>query len=243
MVLSLQNRRCYMMRLAILSLVIIGMLIMTGTAFSSDIWKSSDIGNTKAGSTDIRGDVITINANGTDIWGTADECRYVYQEVSGSFEISARFVSLERANEWSKSGLMVRQSLDANSQNAFLNVTPDYGVKLIHRDAPGADTGPSPWEKNFECPIWLKLVKKENEFSSFWSKDGISWDPAEVPGTPSVAKVSMTDPVFVGIAVTSHAFGIMTKAVVEKVRGGGSLSLSVEPGRSSIVTWGEIKAK
>jgi hypothetical protein len=231
------------MKLVISSLVIIGMLIMARTAFPSENWKSMDIGNTKAGSTDIKGDVITINANGTDIWGAADECRYVYQEVNGNFEISAMFVSLERANEWSKSGLMVRQSLDANSQNAFLNVTPDYGVKLIHRDAPGADTGPSPWEKNFECPIWLKLVKKENEFSSFWSKDGKNWDPAEVPGTPSIAEISMTDPVFVGIAVTSHAFGILTKAVVEKVQGGGSLSLPVETVGSNIVTWGEIKAR
>jgi hypothetical protein len=64
-----------------------------------------------------------------------------------------------------------------------------------------------------------------------------------VPGTPSIAEISMTDPVFVGIAVTSHAFGILTKAVVEKVQGGGSLSLPVETVGSSIVTWGEIKAR
>jgi hypothetical protein len=214
---------------------------MTGVAFSVEEWESQDIGDTKAGSTEILGDKITITANGADIWGSADGCRYVFREVSGDFEISAKFVSQERANEWSKAGLMVRQSLDADSQNAFLNVTPDHGVKMIHRDTPGASTGPEPWEKNFECPIWLKLVRKGDEFSSFWSEDGTNWDPAEVPGTPSVATIAMTDPVFVGIAVTSHVAGTVSEAVVEGVQGGGSLILAVEPHDSDVVTWGHIK--
>jgi len=219
----------------------LSILVLAGTVFSVNEWKSADIGDTIAGSTEINGDVITITANGADIWGAADACRYVYQEVSGDFEISAHFVSLERANEWSKAGLMVRQSIEANSQNAFLNVTPDYGVKMIHRDAPGANTGPEPWEKNFEAPIWLKLVRKGNEFSAFLSEDGKTWEAAEVPGTPSVATVDMSDPVFVGIAVTSHAAGTLTVAVIDKVQGGGNFSVAVDPGGSGITTWAEVK--
>jgi len=227
-----------MMRLAVLLSLITGIsiLLLAGVAFPREEWESQDIGSTKAGSTDIKGDVITITANGADIWDAADGCRYVYREVSGDFEISAHFVSLERANEWSKAGLMARQSLDANSQHTFLNVTPDHGAKMIHRDTPGANTGPEPWEKNFECPIWLKLVRKGDEFSSFWSEDGKNWEPAEVPGTPSVATIKMTDPILVGIAVTSHAFGTLTTAVVEKVQGSGNLLMPVEPSGSSIVT-------
>jgi len=216
-------------------------LVLASTAFPADDWQSADIGDTEPGSTDIVGDVITITANGADIWDSADGCRYVYREVSGDFEISARFVSLERANEWSKAGLMVRQSLDAGSQNAFLNVTPDHGVKMIHRDAAGASTGPEPWEKNFECPIWLRLVRSGDEFSSFWSDDGKNWEPAEVPGTPSVATISMSDPVFAGIAVTSHVLGTLTEAVVEKVQGGGNLSFPVDLSDSKAGTWGQVK--
>jgi hypothetical protein len=222
---------------------IIGMsiLILAGAALSGDEWESQDIGDTEAGSTDIKGDVITITANGADIWDAADACRYVYREASGDFEISAHFVSLERANEWSKAGLMARQTVDAGSQHTFLNVTPDHGAKMIHRDTPGASTGPEPWEKNFECPIWLKLVREGNEFSSFWSEDGKSWEPAEVPGTPSVATIEMTDPILVGIAVTSHAFGTLTTAVVERVQGSANLLLPVEPSGSSVVTWAQVK--
>jgi hypothetical protein len=218
-------------------------LLFSGIAFSVGDWESVDIGdNTKAGSTEIKNDVFTIVANGTDIWGTADECRYVYQETSGDFEISAHVVSQERADPWSKTGLMVRQSIDPGSQNAFINVTPDNGAKMIHRDTPGADTGPSPLEQNFKAPIWLKLVRSGDEFSSFWSQDGKDWEPAEVPGTPSVATVVMEDPVLVGIAVTSHASGVLAEAVVDNVKGGGNFSLAVEPDESISLTWGQIKA-
>jgi len=68
----------------------ISILILTSTAFSADDWQSADIGDTEPGSTDIVGDVITITANGADIWDSADGCRYVYREVSGDFEISLR---------------------------------------------------------------------------------------------------------------------------------------------------------
>ncbi len=220
---------------------VISLLALVGVALSVDDWKSEDIGDTQAGSTDINGDVITIVANGADIWGVADAFRFVFREVSGDFEISAHCVSLERANEWSKVGLMVRQDLDPGSPNAFLKVTPDYGVKLIHRDVQGGTTGPTPWEKNFECPIWIKMVRKGNEISTFWSEDGVSWEPAEVPGTPSVVTMNFTDPVLVGIAVTSHVAGTLTEAVVENVQGSGNLMLPVEPGGNSIVTWSAIK--
>jgi len=223
--------------------IVLSTLMFTGLAFSVDEWESIDIGeNTKAGSTDINGDVFTIVANGADIWGSADECRYVYQEVSGNFAISAHFVSLENTNAWAKAGLMVRQSLDANSPHAFMNITVENGAKLIHRDAPGAITGPEPYEQNFQVPLWLKLERNGDEFSGFWSEDGANWEPADVPGTPSVGTVVMTDPVFVGIAVTSHVAGVLTEAVVESVEGGGNFTMAVEPHESLIRAWGHIKA-
>lgn len=234
-----------MLRLTVMLCLVVGMsmLLLTNVALSVGDWESADIGdNTKAGSTDIVGDVFTIVANGADIWSTADECRYVYQEASGDFEISAHIVSQEAANPWSKVGLMVRQSLDPSSQNAFINVTPENGAKLIVRATPGADTGPSPLEQNFQAPIWFKLIRSGDEFSSFWSEDGADWEPADVPGTPSVATVVMTDPVLVGIAVTSHVSGVLSEAVVDNVEGGGNFSLAVEPGESITLTWGQIKA-
>ena len=209
--------------------------------FAADEWLSEDIGDTKAGSTDIDGDKITIEANGADIWGAADAFRFVYREVTGDFEISARIVSLERVNEWTKVGLMARQSLDPNSPHVFIHLTADHGVKMIHRDAAGANTGPTPWEKNFDAPVWIKLVRSGNEFSSFWSDDGQDWEAAEVPGTPSVTTVDMTDPILVGIGVTSHTAGVLAEAIVDSVQGSSNLMLPVEPSGSSITAWARVK--
>jgi hypothetical protein len=203
-------------------------------------WESADIGNTKKGSTKEEDGKIIIEANGADIWGSADGCRFVYHEVNGNFEISARVVSLKRVHEWSKAGLMARQSLDANSPHTFLNVTPDHGVKMIHRDAPGASTGPSPWEKNAEAPVYLKLVRQGDTFIAYMSEDGKAWKEAEVAaGTPSRAEVKLKDPILVGMAVTSHVAGKLTTAVFDNIT--ASFLAAVEPSGKAAITWGEIK--
>lgn len=219
-------------------LVWVAVFVISSICIASP-WKSADIGDTKQGSTKEEAGKITIEANGADIWGTADGCRYVYQQVNGDFEISARVVSLVRANEWSKAGLMARQSLDANSINTFLNVTPDYGIKMIHRDTMGGETGPSPWEKNGEAPVYLKLVRKGNTFTAYMSADGNTWKEAEVAaGTPSTAEINFTDPILLGMAVTSHVAGTLTTAVFDNIKG---TMLAVESSGKIMATWGKMK--
>ena len=221
-------------------LIWIMFLVVGTTCFASD-WKSKDIGDTKKGLTKEENGKIIVEANGADIWGTADACRLVYQEVSGDFEMSVRVVSLERANEWTKAGLMARQSLDANSPHAFLNVTPDHGVKMIHRDAVGANTGPSPWEKNAEAPVYLKLTREGNTFTAYMSDDGKTWKEAEVAaGTPSKADVILEEPILVGMAVTSHVAGTLTTAVFDTISGS---MLAVEPSGKVTTIWGKIKCE
>lgn len=233
--------------LSLVTVISIMMLVPALIAFAVDEWQSADIGNTAKGSTEIKGEKITIVANGADIWGTADACRYVYRKVTGDFEMSARIVSLERANEWSKVGIMARQNLDPGSQHTFVNVTPDHGLKMIHRDTPGANTGPGPWAKNFEAPVWMRLVRKGNEFSSFSSKDGKNWKPTDVVGvdgdgiTPSVAEVKMENNILLGIAHTSHVAGVLGTAVIDNITGSPNLGLPVEPAGSIATVWGEIK--
>jgi hypothetical protein len=237
------------MRSTILLWLITGVsiLFLAGVALTAGDWQSTDIGDSLAGSTDITDGVITITANGADIWGSADACRYVYKEVTGDFEMSARVVSMESVNAWSKAGIMARQSLDADSQHCYINVTIENGAKMIHRDTPGADTGPSPFEPNFAAPIWLKLVRKGDEFSSFWSEDGVQWDPADVESadgvTPSVATVVMTDPILVGIAYTSHVAGTLSTAVVDNIEGSPEIVTPVKRAGSKAAKWAELKAE
>src|SRR6185295_16555800 len=83
-------------------------------------WTSADIGAVgQAGSTSLAGGSFTITASGGDIWDMADGFRFIYQPLSGDGEISARVVSVTHADDWTKAGVMIRETLAAGSAFAM----------------------------------------------------------------------------------------------------------------------------
>ena len=65
-----------------------------------------------------------ITASGTDIWGTADEFHFAYKQLSGVGSITAKVLSVENADVWSKAGVMIRETLDPGSKFAAVYITP-----------------------------------------------------------------------------------------------------------------------
>src|SRR5262249_6581526 len=61
-----------------------------------------------------------LEASGADIWDTADSFHYVYKPLTGDGEIVTRAVSIQPTDFWAKGGVMIRESLAANSKNAFM---------------------------------------------------------------------------------------------------------------------------
>src|SRR5437868_4642245 len=62
-------------------------------------WASRDIGAPAiAGSSSYNAGTFTVNAGGTDIWGTADQFHFVYQQVTGDIEVIARVNSISAAD-------------------------------------------------------------------------------------------------------------------------------------------------
>ncbi|MBT3266352.1 hypothetical protein HN371_04315 [Candidatus Poribacteria bacterium] len=216
---------------------IAGALLGTG-AFAQD-WESWDIGDPSPGPFDDNAGTWTIEANGADIWAAADAFRFTYQETDGDFDLSARIVSFTDVHEWSKVGLMARQSLDAGSPNVFVNLTGTHGVKVIHRDTVGGPTGPDPAEPNAEAPVYLRLVREGDLFTSYLSDDGAAWDLAEIAGAPAEVTLALGDPVFVGVGVTSHIAGTLMTAEIDSVQGS---FLPVEPLGKVAATWAALKA-
>src|SRR6187200_1825165 len=90
---------------------------------------SVDIGQVAAaGSTSISNGIYTVRASGADIWGTQDEFRFVYLSMSGDGEIRARVDSVTATNAWTKAGVMIRETLSANSTFAYTLVSAANGV-------------------------------------------------------------------------------------------------------------------
>ncbi len=104
-------------------------------------WLSDDLGAPAiAGFTAYSGGVLTLNGAGSDIWNTGDQFRYVYQPVSGDCDITARVTGVENSNLNSKGGVMIRESLAANSAQVDLLATANAGIYMQSRASAGADT-------------------------------------------------------------------------------------------------------
>src|SRR4051812_33297422 len=90
------------------------LLVFVGTVFASGAsaqavpspWVAADIGSPAlTGSTTYASGVFTVKAAGTDIWGTSDQFRFVYQPITGDVEVIARVDSIAAADPWSKAGV------------------------------------------------------------------------------------------------------------------------------------------
>jgi len=221
---------------------IVLVLILTALICSvvhADDWIMEDIGDDgDVGSTEEDGGVWTIEAGGHDIWDTADDFRFVYQEISGDFEISFEAISLVQINNWSKVGPMARQSNAAESQYVFMLARAQDGNKYLQERM---TTGGSATGNGGEVtdsggfPVWLMLARDGNIFTGSWSPDGDQWT------TVGTITLAMTDPILVGIAVTSHTTGTLTTAVIENLEASFS-NIAVEPDKKLSITWAEIKA-
>jgi hypothetical protein len=88
-------------------------------------WTKRDIGPvTLAGSASYANNTYTVQASGSDIWTATDAFHFVYQSLTGDGSITARVASISNTNQWAKAGVMIRESLAANSKESSLVVTP-----------------------------------------------------------------------------------------------------------------------
>jgi len=141
----------------------------------------------------------TMTGAGTDIWDASDQFHFAYKEISGASKIQAQVLSVGHTDDWAKAGVMVRDSLDANSAHAMVAVTPANGVWLGYRTTAGQASNSDKVEA-ITAPQWVKLERSSGGLvRAYYSADGNTWTAL---GTPQA--VPMTAPIYVGLALTSH---------------------------------------
>lgn len=83
-------------------------------------WATKDVGRAKpAGKTDFDGETFVLEAGGTDIGGVADSFRFVWLSMAGDGAVTARVVQ-PVSSQYATLGVMMRQSLAANSTHASM---------------------------------------------------------------------------------------------------------------------------
>ena len=155
-------------------------------------------------------DTYKVTGAGADIWGNADQFQYVYKTLTGDGTMVARVAVMgPGANEWAKGGVMIRQSLAAGAMHAYMPITAGGGNGASFQRRIVADlasTNNDAAAPKVTAPYWVKIERKGNDFSGFISADGKTWTQL---GTPIA--IAMTDPVLIGLAVTSHVDAVTAR--------------------------------
>ena len=176
-------------------------------------WVNTDVGNVGlAGNAtyDSPTTVFTVRGAGADVWGTADAFQYAYTTMTGDASVVARVISTTNTAPWVKAGVMIRDTLNANSAHGFMLVSYSKGLAFQRRTTAGGISTSSPGVLA-GAPYWVRLDRIGDTLTASQSSDGANWT---VVGTDTIP---MAQTVFVGLAVSSHTTTATATATFDNV--------------------------
>jgi fibronectin type 3 domain-containing protein/regulation of enolase protein 1 (concanavalin A-like superfamily) len=174
-------------------------------------WVTADIGTTGlAGSAEFASDAYTVNGAGS-LGGTTDGFRYLYQPLSADGSIIARISTLEDTGSSARVGIMIRDTLAANSRMAALSVTGSGAYKWMRRTTTGGNVSNTNSSSGTAPNIWVRLVRVGNTITASKSTNGTSWT------TIGSATVTMASSCYIGLAVSSGSTTTLNTSVFDNV--------------------------
>jgi hypothetical protein len=192
-------------------------------------WSSGDIGAVgRTGSASGDGTAFTVDGAGADIWGTADAFRYVYTTLTGDGSIVTRVTSVEYVANWTKAGVMMRDTLSPEAKQAMMLVSAGKGLAFQRRvSTNGISTHTSGGDGH--APAFVRLTRTGNVFQAATSLDGATWS------TVGSETITMGATIYVGLAVSSHVAGTLATATFASTALTGSIGTSAQPIHETIV--------
>ncbi len=179
---------------------------------------NSDIGVTPqkgSGELDGLGRKYRVAGGGADIWGKADAFHFAWKKVSGdmTFTADVEFI-VASAQTKRKAALMFRQSLEPDAAYADVAFHGNGEIAAQWRAAAAETTGDTVLPQNLDTssPVRIRIERRGNQFVMSAGKPGVQL-AAMAPVT-----VTLTDPVYVGLAVCSHDANGLTTAVFSNVK-------------------------
>lgn len=169
-------------------------------------WSTADIGAVgAAGSASDSGGTFTVSGSGADVWNSADAFRYVYTTMTGDGTIVSRVATEQYVSNWTKAGVMIRESLAPGSRHAFMIVSPGKGLAFQRRvETNGISTNTAGGAGT--APYFVKLTRTGTTIVASVSPNGSTWTTV---GSDTIA---MAPTVYVGLAVSSHVAGTLATA-------------------------------
>ena len=192
-----------------------------------DTWSDADVGAVgAAGSVSSAANGgLSIKGSGVDVWGTADEFHFVYQNITGDATVTARVASLTNTNSFAKALVMMRDgtATGAPYAAAYLTASTANGYRMQYRPTANATSVSASTASNI-MPAYVRVTRAGNTFSTFYSTDGATFIQVGTAQT-----ITMGSTIQVGLGVTSHADGTVATGVFDNISivagavgGGGS---------------------
>ncbi len=177
-------------------------------------WSERDIGSVGvAGSASYASGVFTVKASGSDIYNSSDSFHFMYQTLNGDGEVVARVDSVQNTYSWAKAGVMMRENLTAGSKNAFMLMSATQGTSFQRRKTAASSTSYTSGGTSLRAPYWVKLVRSGDTFNAYQSANGTTW--TQVGPTETI---TMTQTIYIGLAVTSHANTVLNTSLFSSVQ-------------------------
>ncbi|MEN6336319.1 MAG: LamG-like jellyroll fold domain-containing protein [Phycisphaerales bacterium] len=154
------------------------------------------------------GGKMSLTGSGADIWNNSDEFTYAYKTLTGDGSMIARVTSIgPGANTWAKGGVMIRDTVNGGSMHAMMIMTANTdgaagnGASFQYRATTNGGSANTDSSVAIKAPYWVKIERAGSTLSGSTSADGKTWT------LMSQAVIEMTDPVLIGVCVTSHQAG------------------------------------
>ncbi len=179
---------------------------------------NKDIGGPKLASSatyDSASQTYSISASGSNIWGTKDEFRYLYNQLEGDFILTANFEFGEEKQTHRKMGWMVRanENDDAMMLGGFVN---GNGVTAAQwREGDGAEMK-SPDNEISASKRFFSIIQLERKGNLFILRAAHPGEPLQEIGSKVLEKMPKT--AYAGIALCSHDENKMETAKIWNVR-------------------------
>lgn len=170
----------------------------TPTPVTSDMGYSiSKLGDSTTADMDVY-----IKASGWDIWDNADAGGFYYKAASSTVAttVICKVESIAGGTEaWAKSGIMLRESLAANSKAICLVTTKANGTIVQSRGSTGGYTGNVASVGTVSLPVFLKVTRNGSNLNMSYSKDGVTYTNLYSSTTFDFAANYL-----IGLAATAH---------------------------------------
>ena len=185
--------------------------------FAQGVFTSVDIGSQRPAGQTVTADTgFDVSSATGDIWDLADDFRFVYQAISGDFDMRVRIEGFTGAAFWSKAGLMVREDLSEFGANGFMVATRSSGWgRYMFTARLGMFYGTYVhYQGSFERVkypnVWLRLVRVGSEVIPMHGTNGVSWTQIGKLQLNALARTA-----YVGMAVSNHPESGTVKATAQ----------------------------